>query len=49
MLDLVALIYDQVPVVLLHHVLDFGGLVTGHDGEAIPLTADDLVLGEGHL
>ena len=49
MLDLVALVDDHVPIVLLHDMLDFRGLMTGQDGESIPLAANDLVLGEGHL
>ena len=49
MLDLVALVDDHVPVGLLHHMLDLRGLVTGKDGKAIALTANDLVLRQGQV
>ena len=44
----VALIDDDVSHVLLDHVLDLIGLVTGHNSESISLATDALILGEGH-
>jgi hypothetical protein len=46
MLDLVALVDDHVPPVLLDYVLDFIGLVTGYHGKTIPLATNALVLSE---
>jgi len=48
MLNLIALVDNDVPFILLDHVLDFSGLVTGHDRKTIPLATNALVLLEGH-
>jgi prevent-host-death family protein len=48
MFDRVALVDDQVPLVLLHYVLDLSCFVAGYEGEPVALAADGLVLGEGH-
>jgi hypothetical protein len=43
-----ALVNHDVPFVLLDHVLDVYGLVTGNNCETVSLTMDELVLREGH-
>ena len=43
LLDLVALVDDHEPLVLLDDVLDLIGLVTGHDAKTIPLVTNALV------
>jgi hypothetical protein len=47
-LDLITLVDDHVPLVLLDYVLDFTGLVTRHDRKTVPLATNALVLSEGH-
>ena len=48
MLNLVALVDNRIPLILLDHALELRALVTWHDGKAIPLAMNALVLRERH-
>ena len=48
MFNRVALIDDHVPLILLDHLLDLRRLMTRHDGKAVPLATNTLVLLERH-